>query len=147
MEFLKGRKKMSKKLRVLTLTLIGALCISLTACGEEQPLQSSDEIRKDLKNLESKILNIAKFCVSKTKMDNPNLSVMKNSDFSKLLKESNNCLSQNGFDDLNVEVDKKTNQLKEVLQKEGFLKVQAQAEVDNYIKNIESKFAEFFFEE
>ena len=51
---IKGSKKMSKKLRVLT--LIGALCISLTACGEEQPLQSSDEIRKDLKNLQSKIL-------------------------------------------------------------------------------------------
>ena len=109
-------------------------------------MQSSDEIRKDLKNLESKILNIAKFCVSKTKMDNPNLSVMKESDSYKLWKESANCLSQNGYDDLNVEVDKKTNQLKEVLQKEGFLKVQAQAEVDNYIKNVESKYRELFLE-
>ena len=44
-------------------------------------------------------------------MDNPNLSVMKESDSYKLWKESANCLSQNGYDDLNVEVDKKTNQL------------------------------------
>lgn len=129
---------MSKKLRVLT--LIGTLCISLTACGEEQPLQSSDEIRKDLNKIIPKLKMIGKFCVEKAISDNPTIDLKttnNKTDIDYMFKEFRECLVNNGGESLDKEFDKKTDQLKVVLQKEGWTEEKSKAEVHRIVEDLQ----------
>lgn len=129
---------MSKKLRVLTLTLIGALCISLTACGEEQPLQSSDEIKKDLNKIMPKFKMIGKFCMEKAISDNPpskTIYAKEESDY--VIEEYKKCiLNNNDGLPLDEEFSKKTDQLKIVLQNEGLSEDKAKDEIYEFAGDV-----------
>ena len=106
---IKGSKKMSKKLRVLT--LIGALCLSCSAFADRTP----DEITNEIYSIEKPLLNATKICVKEAREK----GLVNDENF----KYVNKCVGSlnNGMDLYSY--DKTTNklesELKDALKKQG----------------------------
>lgn len=127
---IKGSKKMSKKLRVLT--LIGALCLSCSAFADRTP----DEITNEMYSIDQSLLNATKICVKEAR----GKGLVNDEQFeyvNKCIGSLNNGMDLYSYRDISNKLE---SELKDALKKQGV----PESDINILVKGMDDDFSRRF---